>query len=492
VAADLSRRRFLAGAGAAAGLAGLGLASCSGGGRRPAPTTAPSSTVAGPRPIRIGYVAEITGPNSFRGEFTTSSLDALTGYVDDKLGGTYKGLAPKFVPADAPTGANGRAAYRELLTKNVAAILWCTPFGLIEALSDIQSGSVPVLSVLADPYSVASRSELPLTGSGAKGMTVFQTMLPDTFAFDVMMAYASEDRVFTSAGLLYDTAAYPRADSMFVASTTKYGLANQGVFAYDSASSHVDLAGPLNALKHAGADVVVCYGLADQASVVATQLQELDAKYVDTTTTRQSHFKPMLMGSAWGTGDPSFARLAGDAVARGTIAATALAGVLTLPSMPIRDWLHAYVAGYNGGFLRGGEEGPASAAVAVLDAASRAGSTASGPMISALEAGVASVLTSSVGVSFTGDRHLAVSSDDVALLTVELPPAPYNLGTEWREVLPNGYRGPTHLVDFTLAANTRAHPEVMQQILQRRYGTSASNDYQADDRTKVAACKAVH
>ena len=480
----LTRRRFIG-----AGLTGLLAAGCSSGRRRaPATTLVPRpTTTVGPKSITIGYVAEFTGPNSFRGEMVKASMDALTGYLDDKQGGAYNGYTLDLVPADAPTPADGRAALDSLLGKHCAAILWCTPFGLADLVPVVQSAGVPVISVLADLSTATA-----LTGVRAGGTMVFQTALPDSDAFDVLLAYASEDRAFSSAGLLFDTSQYPHADGQFSAAASRHGITNRGTFPYDSTSGHVDLSGPLSTLKQTGCHAVVCWGLADQASSVATRLQILDAKYVDTPTTRGSKFKPMLMGSVLATGDPLFTRLAGDAASRGTISVTSLNNVLSLPNLPIRSWLHDYVQGYNGGFLRGGEAGPAEAVVAVVDAAVAASSTRGSDLVAALEHVAPNPLVSGVGVSFAPDRHLAAGRGDAALLTLDWPPTPYNLGNEWHDVLPRGYQGPTHLVDFTLAANTQAHPVLMQQVLAKRYGTSASDDYQGGDPSKVAACKAVH
>ena len=489
----ISRRRFLSmvGTGAAGGL----LAACSGHHRStpPEPTAVvPStSTTIAKQTIHIGYVAEITGPNSTRGQLVKAALDAFSGYVADKLGGTYLGMTPSFVPADAPhTADDGQRAFASLVSQSVDAVLWCTPFGLAENLAAVTSAGVPVVSVFADLYSYAG-SVLQLTGSAATGSLLFQTLLPDVFALDEMLAYAAEDRGFTSVGLIYDMAAYPGIAPAFTAATARRGVNNAGVFAYDTSSGVVDLAGPLQALKRATAQVVMCYGLADQVSAVAAHLQTLDAKYVDTPTAKRA-FKPMMMGPRWGTGDVDFARLAGDAAARGTLSAAALGSIVSLPSMPMRTWLHNYRPDYNSGFPRGGEDSIADAAAILVAAAKRAGSTKGSALVAALESGGPTKLASSVGISFAANRHLAVTRDDAALLTLEFPPDPYNLGTEWKEVLPEGYIGPTHLIDYALAANTRAHPDVMQDILTRHYGTSATDDYQGGDVTKVAACKLVH
>jgi ABC-type branched-subunit amino acid transport system substrate-binding protein len=502
---DTLSRRHLLGAGvvgaagtsrlatAGAALLGTALSACSKGTPRTTATTAPRvpvTTTLAPPTVRIGYVAEVTGPFAFRGELVTAALDAFQAFVDDKSGGLYHGAKVQVLPVDAPTGADGGQAYADLVQRKADAILWCSPFGLIETLPAIASGSTPVISVFADLYSYGPPGLL--TGPSAKGGMVFQTLLPDRFAVDLLCAYAAEDRGFASAGLLFDTAAYPGVDHLFEASLKAHGLTNQGVYAFNSAAPGSDYSGPLLALKRSGCHLVACYSLADQASVVATLLQTFDAAYVDTLTTLRSHFKPMLVGAPWGAADPSFAQLAGDAARRGTISATSLGAVPTLPDLPIRRWLHDYVPRYNGGLLRGAEAAPADAAALVVDAAVRAGSTHGPAVVAALESGMVTKAASLAGLSFAPEQHLCLTGDDAVLLTLEYPPTPYNLGAEWREVLPRGYRGATQLVDFTLAANTRAHPDVIASVLQRRYGTSSTDGYQSGDRARVKACHAVH
>jgi len=485
----LTRRQVLAGA-----ASGALLASCTSGQRRPPPTTtsppAQTTTTAGPRQVKIGYAAEVTGANSGRGTFVKACLDAFLGYVNDKLGGKYRGIVPELIPVDVPTDQAGPGAYADLVARGVAGIVWCSPFGLVPSLAGVASGNVPVVSVLSDLYSPPV--QYPLEGTSISGSMVFQTMLPDAFAFDVMLAYGAEDRGFSTAAMLFDSANFPHAAALFTAAAAKHNLVNQGVFSYDTSSGHVDLAGPLNTLKKAGLHCLVVYGLADQASVVANQLLILDAKYVNTPTTLRSRFKPMLMGTRWGTGDPTFVRLAGDAASRGTLTPMALSHVPTLPNLPLRRWLKDYVPSYNGGAPGGGENGPVDAVTVLLDAAARAGSTRGPDLVAALEHGTSNPVASTIGVTFTADRHLAVTRDDTALTTMEFRPEPFNLGNEWREILAGDYQGPTHLVDFTLPANVRAHPIVVQDFLARRYGTSASDDYQGGDPGKVAACRALH
>ena len=77
-------------------------------------------------------------------------------------------------------------------------------------------------------------------------------------------------------------------------------------------------------------------------------------------------------------------------------------------------------------------------------------------------------------------------------VTVALPERRYDLGTEWGSLFPVGDRIPDLLVDPTLADNRAAHPDLMADVLARRYGISAQPAYQEGDPAKIAACRAVH
>jgi hypothetical protein len=100
---------------------------------------------------------------------------------------------------------------------------------------------------------------------------------------------------------------------------------------------------------------------------------------------------------------------------------------------------------------------------------------------------------SGIPVGFAVDRHVAPQRGDLALLTLEgLPERRYDLGREWGSLFPVGDRIPDLLVDPTLADNRAAHPDLMADVLARRYGISAQPAYQEGDPAKIAACRAVH
>jgi hypothetical protein len=195
------------------------------------------------------------------------------------------------------------------------------------------------------------------------------------------------------------------------------------------------------------------------------------------------------MGPPGATGTAGFFRRAGAAAAPGTVAAWSLGSVVGLPRLPVRDWITRYQPAYDGGVMRGGEDGPGDALVAILNAAAEAGSTRPAQMIAALEGGLETRFCSPVALSWAPDRHVAPARTDLVLVARARPPAAFNLGTEWEEVLDPAYDGPVHLVDPTLEPNRRAHPEVVEAILDRRYGLSCRSDYQDNDQAKIEACR---
>ncbi|MFO7589708.1 MAG: hypothetical protein R6X23_02275, partial [Acidimicrobiia bacterium] len=84
---------------------------------------------------------------------------------------------------------------------------------------------------------------------------------------------------------------------------------------------------------------------------------------------------------------------------------------------------------------------------------------------------------------FTSKRHLSLTPDDLCLIALERytgpepTDPPYELGREWETTFPEirpDYVGPVHLVRPTLAANLRANPDYMRQILEEGWGTQCT------------------
>jgi hypothetical protein len=195
-----------------------------------------------------------------------------------------------------------------------------------------------------------------------------------------------------------------------------------------------------------------------------------------------------------GSVDASFVRAGGPAPAPGTITAWYVGGMVALPSMPIRQWIKDYVPSYNGGIVKGGEDGPADGMACLLAAASLGRSTKGADIVAALEQGIPTKFASTAEVFFAPDRHLSLTRDDLMLVSLEYPRPElrYNLGSEWKELFKAGYEGPVALWDYTYDANRRAQPAVMEEVARLRFGTSCRPEWQDANPAKITACKAVH
>jgi len=438
----------------------------------------------------------MSGPYASIGATVSASLAAAMGHIKSDLGGVYQGYRPTIVMADAPlTAGDGQAAYAQLTARHVDAILWCGAQGLAESLDTIVADLRPIIAVGTDLQSrVPANGQVPdLTTTSGAGFPVFQTSVPDVGAIDLLLEYAANDRGFSRAGLIFSSSSSPGCDTVFAAFCQKWGLSDAVTIGYDNTAGTPDLSDAVRAMRHAEAEAVVVVGAAEDAVAVAGLLDEIGSRYVDTPTTKADRFVPMLLGSPSATSTAVFAAGAGLHAARGTIGASSIGAVVGLPDAPMRRWIAQFVPTYNGGFPRGGEDGPADALAALLAAAAVAESTQGADLVAALESGFNIQFATSAVSQFGPGQHLSVTNGDLCLQTLESSPeTEYDLGQDWGPIFPTGYRGSDLLVDFTQARNSAAQPAVMTQLLSLRYGISSQAAYQQDDPAKMQACAAIH
>ena len=472
----------------------MALGACSGGGRRTASPSSSTPAASGPgRPLVVGVITPLTGPYGYVGKMVTAALTATSRHIDVDLGGSFAGYRPVVITADAPlTAADGQTAYTHLKGQNVDAVLWCGAPGLDEVLPAVVADLTPVIAVGTDLQSLgATDPSVPdLSSSQANGFPVFQLAVPLAGAFDALAAYAATDRRLTRTAVVW-SAASAGADKAWSTACTNHRLEPLVSLSFDPSAGTPDLSPAVLALRAADVQFVVFVGAAPDAAHMATGLDFVGGRYVDTPTAREGGFHPMLAGVADATGTTAFASLGGPHAAKGTISVTNLGGATGLPRLPIRDWLSRFVAGY--GIPRGGEDGPADAVALLLAAAGAARSTAGADLVAAIEAEGALAFATPVAVGFAPDRHVAPATGDIALLTLESAPEPrYDLGREWGEVFHAGARTPDLLLDPTFPANRAAHPDLMGQVTAARFGISSQASYQEGDPAKMAACHAVH
>jgi hypothetical protein len=170
--------------------------------------------------------------------------------------------------------------------------------------------------------------------------------------------------------------------------------------------------------------------------------------------------------------------LAGDSARVGTVTAWHAGGLVYLPTFAVAAWMRKYL----GKEPTGGEESPADGLATLLYGIKKAGSTDRQRVVQGIES-MGRVKFASIEFGFEPRRHLAKTRDDMILVTMErgsVGPVPtdppYQLGIEWGPTGAFAHTpgGPTHLVRPTLEANRRGHPDVMEQVLAKGYGTQCT------------------
>lgn len=424
-------------------------------------------------PLKIGVIVPTSGIAKFLGDIVGRALGATKQHIEKA--GLVKGVTVEYeivnAPAEQFAEGTGKAYNQLVADPNVIGILWCTPVGLAEAQPQIQRDQIPVLAVYADPY-----AEGTLYPRGGGPRNIFQMLLPDSLSFDAMCRYAKRDRGYDTTALIYDSVTLPTGRDQFerAAKTAKLDVVAVEEFSLFTG----DYGAQLQRLKQAKPQSLFVWGISDNTASIAEGLAALGAGYVDTPTAKSGTWAPHILGYPGGTGEKKWAELAGDAARTGTMTAWYLGGLVGGPHFPIRDWLVAY----DGKGAGGGEEGAPNAWWALLEAVRRAGSTDRAKVVDALER-IPKIEFAGLPFNFTKDHHLGMKEDDVVLITLERwngperTDPPYVLGREWKETFPllgDEYVGPAHLVRPTLAANRRAQPEYMAQIVDEGWGTQCT------------------
>ena len=477
VNADISRRHFIQWAGkmgigtaAAVTLSGSVLAACAKGSSSSSGSGANSGSSLGT--VKVGVVAPFSGIASFIGQVVNRSLDAAVA----ELNANNRGL-PKVQLVLRDTGVdptNGPKVYNDLASQNVAGILWCFGAGFDpQTLPLIKRDNMPVISVFND---LSSTNKLFPGGSDA-GQSVFQLSDDGKVGSEVAMEYLKNDRGYTTVALMYDAALDPQGDGkkIFQQTAQAAGLTITGIESFQIQDA--DYGPQLQRLRAQKPQALVISGLSGNTAGIVKQLASLGASYVDAPTAKGSEWHPQIIGSPGGTGDKSWVELAGDAAKVGTNTIWHVSGLIGTPGFPIADWSQKY----KNVQVTGGEEVPADGLFAILSAVKKAGSTDRAKVVTALET-QGKLTFASIDYEFTKDRHLAHTKDDMVVITMERGgkgPAPtdppYEIGQEWKNgIFKATAAGPTHLVRPTLEANKRAHPDVMQKILDGKYGTQCT------------------
>jgi ABC-type branched-subunit amino acid transport system substrate-binding protein len=484
---EISRRHFMGwatkagiGATAAVSLSGAVLAACGGGGstKKIAGGGGSSDT------LKVGVIAPFSGIGAFIGTVTSNSLNAAVQELNSR-GGV---LGRKIALVNRDTGidpANGVKAYNELAgDPNIVGILWCGGLGFEQTQAQFARDRLPVMSVFNDAF-----SDGRLYPEDPNQRSVFQFLIPTKMAMETLTKYAKQDRGYSTAALVNDVVLDPRTrnQGLFNAALQKNGMRSVGYESYQLGTS--DFGPALQRLKSAHPDVVAIFGLSGDSANFVIQIDQLGSAYVDTPTAKDPSkgWHPHIFGSPGGTGDHSWADLAKDSAKPGTLTAWHVGGLVYLPEFAIAGWMKKYLDK----LPTGGEESPADGLYTLLKGVEKAGSTDRTQLVNAIET-MGPISFASTKFSFTKDRHLSKTDDDMIIVTLERkagPAAtdpPYKLGTEWSTPFARFPAGPTQLVRPTLDGNRRAQPDVMKTVLDKGYGTQCTKN---PDGTLSKECK---
>lgn len=419
--------------------------------------------------IRVGVVTPLGGLGAFIGSVTESALHAAVQQVNAT--GGVGGRKVELVVRDAGSDPQqGIRAYQEMAgDANLVGILWCGGLGYDESKTLIARDHMPSIAVFDDDWSGDD-----MYPKKPERRPIFQLLVPDRMAIDALCRYAKDDRGYTTIGLLYDSILSSDIKRYYNDSVKAAGLTSVAAESYTVLGSEY---GPqLQKLRAARPQTLMVWGLAKSIAGIVQQIDQLGATYVDAPTAKAaSGWHPQLLGAPEGTGDHTWADLAGPAARIGTVTAWHVGGLTYLPDFAIRDWMHRY----GGRTPTGGEELPADGLATLLEGMKKAGTMDRQRVIEGIET-MGRIKFASIDFGFSATNHLARTPDDVVLVTLERStgPAPttpaYALGKEWKDVFTPGYVGPTQLVRPTLDANRRAHPDVMARVLAGGYGTQCT------------------
>ena len=451
---DVSRRDFMSWAGKVgfATMSVLAVSSCgSSGGDKPEATGATGGFKASGDKLKVGVIAPFSGVGAYVGRIVNNSLDAAVARINAT--GGVGGRKVEVVKRDTGTDpAAGVKAYQAFAGDSaVIGVLWCGGLGLDESRAQIKRDNMPVISVFNDLWS--SNQLFPQ----GKERSIFQLIMPDKMALDLMANYCKNDRGYSKVGLIYDSLLFSSVKDHFSEAMKNNGLATAGMETYQL--NDADFGPQIQRLRSQKGHALMVWGVSGDTAGIAKGIEKVNGSYIDTPTAKGADWHPQILGSPGGTGEHTWADLAGSAAKTGSMTAWHVGGLVYLPSFAIRGWMQKYLKKN----VTGGEESPADGLFTLTKAVESAGGTDRQKMVSAIET-MGDIQFASLPFGFSSTRHLAKTPDDLILVTLERSTGAaattpsYELGEEWKTVLPKGYVGPTHLVRPTLEANRRGSP----------------------------------
>ncbi len=415
--------------------------------------------------IKIGVIGSFSGIGSFIGAIVDRAIDATKAHVNATggIGGRKIEFIKKDISAADPNQVT--KAYQDLAgIQDIAGVVWGIPGGVRELKDRIVVDQILLSGAFAGLY-----DDGDLYPDNEAFRPFFQFLIPDTWATEVLADYSKNNRGYARGGIIYDSTLFDVAKARIQNAFRNVGIDGSKVASYTLNNSN--FGSQIGAVK--GSQTVWMWGLATDTANAVKQLADSGMAYVDVNSARAGT-GPQLMGSPASLGEKKWAELAGAAAKAGTLTAWHVGGLIYLPSFKFRAWAKKYLDT----FPTGGEESPADASYLVANAVKRAGSLDRKKMIEAVESAGRQTF-SSIDFEFTKKSHLSKTKDDLIIVTLERgKPAngTYKLGKEFKEVFPAGYVGPTHLVNPTVEANKRRHPDVMKEVIEGGWGTQCALD----------------
>src|SRR5690348_16398985 len=191
---ELSRRDFVKWAGAIGfgSVSVLAMSACGGSknnnaAKLPGTEKARGFTATGDT-LRVGVIGPFSGVGAYVGRIVNNSLDAAVAQINAT--GGVGGRKIEVIKRDTGTDpAAGVKAYQAFAgDSGVIGVLWCGGLGLDESRAQILRDNTPIISVFNDLWSPGT-----LYPQG-KERSIFQMIMPDRMAFDLLATYCKEDR----------------------------------------------------------------------------------------------------------------------------------------------------------------------------------------------------------------------------------------------------------------------------------------------------------
>src|SRR5438270_10923228 len=177
--------------------------------------------------IKFGVISPFSGVGAFVGTITKNSLDATVQQINST--GGVGGRTVELVLRDAGQElTNGVKAYQEFSgDPHVAGVLWCGGLGFDESRNLMKRDQMPAIAVFEDP---ASSNDLY---PAVPERSVFQLVMPERTAVNVLCRYLGEDRGYKRVGLLFDSTISEGVRSYFRDSAGRFGITPAGIESFN-------------------------------------------------------------------------------------------------------------------------------------------------------------------------------------------------------------------------------------------------------------------